>query len=68
MEDQAIKVVGDVGECQFRLRPRDANGADEQAVARLVALHLVSCRPSHIGNNFESRLRRGAAGHEWASR
>jgi len=37
MEDQAIKVVGDVGKRQFCLGPRQADGADEQAVARFLA-------------------------------
>ena len=31
VEDQAIHVVGDVGQRQFRLRACDANGADEEA-------------------------------------
>ena len=31
VEDEAVHVVGDVGQRQFRLRACDANGADEQA-------------------------------------
>ena len=36
MEDQAIHVVGDVGERQFRLGAGEADGADEEAEARLL--------------------------------
>ncbi len=31
MEDQAVEIVGQIGQGQFRLGPGDANGADEQA-------------------------------------
>ena len=33
MEDQTVKVVGQVGQREFGLRTGDADGADEQAVA-----------------------------------
>jgi hypothetical protein len=36
MEDQAVKVVGEVGERQFGFCTRQANGADEQAKAVLL--------------------------------
>lgn len=36
MKDQAVEVVGDVGERQLRLGPRQADGADEQAEAGLL--------------------------------
>ncbi|WP_315928390.1 hypothetical protein [Mesorhizobium sp. SP-1A] len=38
MEDQPVEVVGDVGEDEFRLGPRQADGADEQAEAFLLIL------------------------------
>ena len=30
MEDEPVEVLGDMGEDEFRLRARQANGADEQ--------------------------------------
>lgn len=33
MEDQAVEVIGQIGEREFRLRPGKADGADEQAIA-----------------------------------
>lgn len=30
MEDQAVEVIGQIGQCQFRLSPLDSDGADEQ--------------------------------------
>jgi len=36
MEDQPVEVVGDVGERQFRLGPRQPDDADEQAVTRFL--------------------------------
>ena len=36
MEDQAVEVVGEIGEREFGLRPGKADGADEQAVAALL--------------------------------
>ena len=36
MEDQAIKIVGEVCEREFGLRPCKTNGADEQAKAVLL--------------------------------
>ena len=37
MEDQSVHIVGDIGQGQFRLGPRQANRADEQPVAILLA-------------------------------
>ena len=31
MEDKPVEVVGDIGQDEFCLGPRDADGADEQA-------------------------------------
>ena len=36
MEDEAVEVVGQVGQRQFRLGPGDADGADEQPEAVLL--------------------------------
>ena len=36
VEDQAIKVIGQVGQSEFGLRACQANGADEQPVAVLL--------------------------------
>lgn len=36
MEDQAIEVVGEIGERRFGLGPRQADGADEQSEAVLL--------------------------------
>ena len=33
MEDQAVEVKGQIGEREFGLRPGNADGADEQAIA-----------------------------------
>ena len=30
MGDQAVEVIGQIGQCQFRLSPLDSDGADEQ--------------------------------------
>ena len=44
MEDQAVHVVGDVGEGQFRLGLGEANRADEQAEAGLLMAKTFSIR------------------------
>jgi hypothetical protein len=36
MEDEAVEVLGDVGQGQFRLGPVQSDGADEQAEAHLL--------------------------------
>ena len=45
MEDQAVHVIGEVGQGQFRFCPLDPNGPDEQAEAVL----LVSEDVLHAG-------------------
>ena len=47
MEDQAVEVVGDVGQHQFRFRPHESDGADEQAEAVL----LVGKDMLHMGTD-----------------
>lgn len=36
MEDQPVEVVGQINQCEFRLRAGNTDGADEQAVAVLL--------------------------------
>ncbi len=33
MEDQAVKIVGEIGECEFGLCTRKTDGADEQTIS-----------------------------------
>ena len=57
MEDQAVHVVGDVGEGQFRLGPGEANRADEQAEAVLLMGEDV------LDPDADVRLDRGRSSH-----
>ena len=42
MKDQAIEIVGQIGQGQFRLGPRDADGADEQPeLVLLMSEHML---------------------------
>ncbi|MEH6721823.1 MAG: hypothetical protein V7704_23440, partial [Aurantimonas endophytica] len=62
MEDQAVRVVGDVGERQFRLSAGKADGADEETEADLlVREHMLDGSPNgrllRIGLPHRSRHR-----------
>jgi hypothetical protein len=42
MEDQAVEVVGQIGQCQFCLRACNADGANEQAeTVLLMGEHML---------------------------
>lgn len=40
-ENQTIEIVGQIGQCQFRLRSLDTDGADEQAQSVLLVRENV---------------------------
>ena len=71
MEDQAVEVVGDVGEREFRLGACQADGADEKAEpVLLMSKDMLDCSadggllrvgPCHVPSQFKNLF--GLGGH-----